>query len=71
MDKVHALTVILEKDMSIDDVQPLISAIGELRHVAKVDRHITNLQTVMAQEQARVEIRERISKVLWPKNRRS
>ena len=35
-DRIHALTVVLDEDMRIDDAEPLVQAIRMMRHVADV-----------------------------------
>lgn len=48
-DRVHALTVILEQDVRVDDVEALEGAIRQLRGVAAVERHISDAALATAQ----------------------
>lgn len=40
-DRVHALTVLLDRDFRDDDVQAIVQAIRMIKHVAAVQMHIT------------------------------
>lgn len=62
-DRVNALTVVLEKDIRIDDVQSLISAIRALRFVADVQPNITELSDWVAESRANQAWREAILKL--------
>jgi hypothetical protein len=48
-DRVHALTVILDHDVRVDDVEALEGAILQLRGVRAVERHISNAALATAQ----------------------
>jgi len=65
-DRVHSLTVVLEKDVRTDDVEALISAIRQLRGVISVKQHIADPESHMAMERARNDLRDQIAKILWP-----
>ena len=68
-DKLHSLTVILEKPVRDDDVSDLISAIERLRGVSKVvvtPEDISTIVSLCATQQAREELRTKIAAVLWP-----
>lgn len=47
-DRIHALTVVLNKDIRTDDIQPLIDAIFMLRHVADVTTHVADAGDYLA-----------------------
>lgn len=68
-DRVHSLTVILEKPVRDDDVETLRDAIRQLRGVANVivsKQNVEDHVSAVAREQARQEIRGAVSRVLWP-----
>jgi hypothetical protein len=52
-DRIFALTVVLEKDVRVDDVQGLVKAISILRGVLSVKEHISDPSTLMAEERAK------------------
>jgi hypothetical protein len=60
-DRVHALTVILDRDMRTDDVETVTNAIRCLRFVASVEEHVTDL----SEHSARERIRHEMQMQLW------
>jgi len=65
-DRIHSLTVVLEKDMRDDDCESLISAIRMLRNVLSVEPHVTDFGDHTARERARCELGEKLWEVLHP-----
>ena len=65
-DRLHSLTVVLETDMRSDDVQYLMSAIRQLRGVADVSGHVTDMNAHIAQVRVRQELGEKLFAVLHP-----
>ena len=59
-DRVHALTVVLDRDIRTDDIEPLISAIKHLRYVADVTPHIVDHDDILARARARHEATTRV-----------
>lgn len=59
-DRIHSLTVVLEKDMRDDDVEGLILAIGWFKHVISVKAHVADYNANMAEERARRLLREKL-----------
>ena len=55
-DRFHSLTVVLEKDIREDDVQPLMNAIRQMRGVIAVDGHVADFATHMAEQRARTSV---------------
>ena len=51
-DRIHALTVVLDRDMRDDDVECVVDAIRMIRFVASIDTHVTDLRD----HQARVRV---------------
>jgi len=65
-DRYDYLTVALDRDIREDDAEALIQAIAMLRGVLRVEPHVVDGTGWTAKERALAEIRERISKVIWP-----
>ena len=63
-DRVHSLTVVLERDNRSDDVQPLIDAILMFQGVASVTAHVSDIVTRMAEQRARDDLRAKLFKAL-------
>jgi hypothetical protein len=66
-DRIHALTVILDKEYRDDDVEYIINAIRMIKGVSKVECHIHNIDVTYAEEKARKELRDKILDLLYPK----
>ena len=65
-DTISALTVILEKDIRSDEIEPLIEAIKQFRSVLDVETHVSNLEQRVANSRARVELGEKLFEILYP-----
>ncbi len=69
-DRVRTLIVSLTEDMRSDDVQSLIVAIKQMRHVADVGIEITDVTDWDAREKVKWQLDEKlrrsIKEVLWP-----
>jgi len=59
-DRIHALTVCLEKGIREDDVAPLISAISMLRGVLRVETHVSDLSVWAAECRVRHDLEGKI-----------
>lgn len=59
-DRIHALTVVLDKDYRDDDVQAIIQAIQMTRGVLDVRPHVTDISDHTARERAKSELRQKI-----------
>lgn len=66
-DRYFALTVLLDKDIRSDDAEPIIKAIEMIKHVQKVEPHVSDLSQWGAEERARRELGEKLFAVLYPK----
>jgi hypothetical protein len=64
--KVNALLVILDKDIRIDDIEPLQNAIMQMKHVIEVKANIKSIQDDLAQSRVRQELGEKIIEVIYP-----
>lgn len=65
-DRFNSVTVVLEKDIRVDDAEVLIAAIRQLRGVLSVTGNVSDLSAHVAQERARHELGERLLAVLYP-----
>ena len=66
-DRVKALTVVLDTDYRIDDIQVLVDAIKMMRCVAAVETHITSFEDYMTRARVRAEIFQDVIKAFDPK----
>lgn len=67
-DQYNALTVVLEKDIRVDDAEAILNAIRQLRGVLSVNGNVTNFGDYIAQERARRDLVEKIWDVLYSKS---
>jgi hypothetical protein len=71
-DRLLGVWVAFEKDIRVDDAEPLIAAIKQLKGVLEVKRDlIANPSDWMAQERAWCDLSEKIAAVLWPDVKRT
>lgn len=63
-DRINSFTVVLDSDIRIDDVEPIVNAIRMVRGVASVTGNVANLDSHIAQVRAKRELRERLFAVL-------
>jgi hypothetical protein len=63
-DRVHSLTVILEKDIRVDDIEPLIQAIQQFRGVLEVTTKVATGDSMMAEWRARHDLGQKLLKLI-------
>ena len=63
-DRIHALTVALDKDIRDDDVQALAAAIGQLRHVVGVTTEKVDVSDYSARARVNMEWHTRLLDML-------
>lgn len=66
-DRIHSLTVVLDKDYRDDDVQAIVAAIKMVRGVLTVGLNVADHNDYMARERARAELQIQIRDILWPR----
>jgi len=66
-DRYHTLTVVLAEDTSDDDCKPLIDAILMLKGVVSVTGAVSDLNSYMAEERARLAIGEKLMAICYPR----
>lgn len=55
-DRIRHLTVVLDRDIRTDDIEPVITALHMVKGVASVEAHITDLRHHIAMNSVRSEI---------------
>jgi len=65
-DRLNSLTVVLEKEMKIDDVEPIINAIKMIRGVANTLPGVATSEGQIAREMARLDLIGKVYKLLNP-----
>lgn len=63
-DRINSLTVVLEADIREDDCRALQAAISQLRGVLSVRTHVSDYESVMAEDRAKQKLTEKLWKVL-------
>lgn len=64
--RVNMLHVILEKDTRIDDVEPLMDAIAQMKNVLEVKTNIRTPQDDIAYSRVRHELGQKLLGVIYP-----
>lgn len=59
-DRVRHLTITLDEDTRVDDLESIVSAIRHIRGVANVEHHIVRLEDHLAREAVRAEIQGKL-----------
>ena len=67
-DRIHALTVVLDRDIRDDDIRPIIEAIKQIRCVIAVEPHVTDIGDYSARERAKYDIHKRLWAALHEEN---
>jgi hypothetical protein len=68
-DRVNTLTVVLDREIRVDDVEAIKAAISMVRFVSKVENGpVNDVDTYVAYDRVRREIKEQLFKVLSPDN---
>ena len=65
-DRVHSLTVVLDHDIRVDDVEKLTDAIRQLRSVLSVTGEVSDLTSHMAEERARHDLGQKLIRIVYP-----
>lgn len=66
-DRIHSITIILDKDYRIDDAKPLIKALHQFRGVIEVKPNVSNIESLMAYSRARTDLQTKLFEVLEDK----
>ena len=68
-DRVHSITVVLEKDIRSDDAEWVINAIKMIRGVLSVTPSVSSIETHMAEERARHALGQQLIAIIYPKDK--
>ncbi len=68
-DRINGFWVALDEDIRIDDAEPIISAVLQLRHVIDVEPNVRDPGDWIAETRARQELIEKLYRVLNPKDK--
>ena len=63
-DRIHSITLVLDKDTRIDDAEALIGACYQFRSVIAVTPNVTDFTAHVAEERARSELIRRVLKTI-------
>ena len=66
-DRYHTLTVVLQANIREDDAKPLMDAIQQMRGVSKVSGVVADINSHMAEERARNELKGVMLGYIYPK----
>ncbi|MEX3240471.1 hypothetical protein [Serratia quinivorans] len=66
-DRYHSITVVLDREVREDDAEFILNAIRMIKGVASVSGNVSDSSHYAAVEQARLEIREQIYKIIYPR----
>jgi hypothetical protein len=66
-DRANTITVVLEEETRVDDLEGLLNAIRQMRGVVTAEADVTEVTEFYALHQARHEVRQQIVDILYPK----
>lgn len=67
-DRVNRIEVALEKDIREDDIEPLLTAIRQMRGVLSVATNVADSDAWIAEERASAAWRAKLLKVIFPED---
>jgi len=69
-DRINTITIVLERDVRDDDIEPLVQALQMIRGVAAVKPNVAHVSDFMAEERAKRDMGHRIldaiTKIVYP-----
>lgn len=68
-DRTNVITVVLEKEIKVEDSKRLVDAISMMKGVLSATPEVADFNDHMAIERARHEIGSKLFEVVFPKNR--
>lgn len=68
-DRVKGFWVALDDDIRVDDIEPVLSAVRQLRGVVGVTTSIVSAEDFMARERVRHQLGTELLAVLYPETR--
>lgn len=67
-DRVHSITVVLDKNYRTDDVVCILDAIQQLRGILSAKANVADLESHIAEQRALEKLRDQMHDILYPKN---
>jgi hypothetical protein len=64
-DRIHSLTIVLERDIRMDDAQATIAAIEQIKGVLSVTPNVASIEDHIAFQRVRRELTEKIMEVVF------
>ena len=65
-DRIHSLTVTLERDIREDDLDQITNAIKMIKGVLSVAEHVADSASYMAEMRARAELGKKVMDIIYP-----
>jgi hypothetical protein len=66
--RIHSLTVVLDKDYRDDDIKAISNTIRMIKGVIDVQEHVADINSRMAESRALCEMREKLLNIFYPGN---
>jgi len=63
-DRIHSITLVLEQDMRVDDVEDLMIALRCFKRVVLVQPNVSDYMLLVAESRVRRDLEEKLWKVL-------
>lgn len=68
-DRIHSITVVLEKDIRVDDAECILDAIKMVKHVLTATGNVSDFESRMAEDRALAKVHEQVFNAIYPKNK--
>lgn len=65
-DRLNGVWVAFEGNIRVDDAEPIIQAIKQIRGVVAVEPHVADSSSWIADERARSELGQKLLKIIYP-----
>lgn len=63
-DRVHSITVVLDRNYREDDLEPLLTALRQMRGIIDVELNVADIASSVATSRARISVIEELNKVV-------
>lgn len=67
-DRIHSITVVLEKDIREDDAECILNAIRMIKHVLTAKGNVSDFESRMAEDRARSKIHKQVFNAIYPED---
>jgi len=68
-DRIHSVTVVLDRNIRVDDAEHILNAIRMIKHVISAEGNVADLDSHMAESRARTDLHEKLFEVIYPKGK--